>query len=664
MAVSYTIIQPLAPLTSFTVTPIAGGSQAANTYDFMAVVYDKSNPMYAASAQSPPIYCNNITFNGSQGAQFDIIWNASHTINQCCFIWCKKTGTNYWNGSNGGALCFNGVYNSSIINPATSKSCNYWTLTGYYGSCIAAIKMASGNMPYNLDTQKGCAVIRLTGNWGTTGNSIATIFSQIKTGGLIDASLYYYNNHNLFAGFVGIECAATGLTGTIDFTNMNIWVNAFDMGYRVTDGRNYTIKAYGNIAGDTTISCYSYAGSAVFVLLYKCDFKFVTISTGTQGITYYGQSMGSMQMSLDASTCLTNCRIHAVYPSITNANNYPNSVIIGQVMGMFNSSTYVEPLTIVGLLRNYYSNYTNCYKELTIKTNGTYTYGHQYTSLPIRDKKFLDCNFYEMDANYNTVIASGDYPPHIAWLSWNVGGWPATNIFIEHKVKLNIFNEEGESINDASIIMTDSSNNTYNFVNGVEQIIKSKHITHKNNPPTGAYSTDYMQITEYTPFTICISCAGYYTQNLKVNSLTEKLNWDIKMVYESVKIDSVIITDSQGVSDGSIQVNAESGNGPYQYSMNEEDWQDNNIFTGLPGGSYNIYVRDSKNTSDSISGIKVTQIAEKIISTAIILSELSGEISDNELEGDLVEISGSADLDITELSGEITQIQLSGTIEN
>jgi hypothetical protein len=47
-----------------------------------------------------------------------------------------------------------------------------------------------------------------------------------------------------------------------------------------------------------------------------------------------------------------------------------------------------------------------------------------------------------------------------------------------------------------------------------------------------------------------------------------------------------------GVNDGSIEINADGGNGSYEYSMDGLNFQNEKKFTGLPAGNYNITVRD------------------------------------------------------------------------
>jgi len=50
---------------------------------------------------------------------------------------------------------------------------------------------------------------------------------------------------------------------------------------------------------------------------------------------------------------------------------------------------------------------------------------------------------------------------------------------------------------------------------------------------------------------------------------------------------------SCGLNNGTITVTPNGGVGPYQYSLDGVTWQSSNVFTGLLGGTYTVYVKDS-----------------------------------------------------------------------
>ena len=47
------------------------------------------------------------------------------------------------------------------------------------------------------------------------------------------------------------------------------------------------------------------------------------------------------------------------------------------------------------------------------------------------------------------------------------------------------------------------------------------------------------------------------------------------------------------ITNNSITVNAIGGTPAYQYSLDNVNWQDSNVFTGLTRGDYTVYVKDS-----------------------------------------------------------------------
>jgi gliding motility-associated-like protein len=63
----------------------------------------------------------------------------------------------------------------------------------------------------------------------------------------------------------------------------------------------------------------------------------------------------------------------------------------------------------------------------------------------------------------------------------------------------------------------------------------------------------------------------------------------------TVKAASNPVIASLDITNNTITVNVEGGTAPYQYSLNGTNWQDSNIFTGLPRGENKIFVKDVYN---------------------------------------------------------------------
>ncbi|MCG2616412.1 gliding motility-associated C-terminal domain-containing protein [Terrimonas sp. NA20] len=75
-------------------------------------------------------------------------------------------------------------------------------------------------------------------------------------------------------------------------------------------------------------------------------------------------------------------------------------------------------------------------------------------------------------------------------------------------------------------------------------------------------------------------------------------------------------TTCAGLSNGSIAVTATSGSGPYQYSIDNTNWQPSNVFTNLAPGNYSVLIKEGPCTSAAIpvtvntgSGLNITGTA-------------------------------------------------------
>ncbi len=72
----------------------------------------------------------------------------------------------------------------------------------------------------------------------------------------------------------------------------------------------------------------------------------------------------------------------------------------------------------------------------------------------------------------------------------------------------------------------------------------------------------------------------------------------------------IVVTAATGSTNscnknGSIQLFRSGGVGPYMYSLNNINYSSSNVFTGLPGGTYTGWVKDSKGCRASLPGITV-----------------------------------------------------------
>lgn len=86
-------------------------------------------------------------------------------------------------------------------------------------------------------------------------------------------------------------------------------------------------------------------------------------------------------------------------------------------------------------------------------------------------------------------------------------------------------------------------------------------------------------------------------QGVPVGSYWVKLKTGncIATQFVSVKAAANPVIASLDITNNTITVNVSGGTAPYQYSLNGINWQDSNVFTGLPRGENKIFVKDFYN---------------------------------------------------------------------
>lgn len=80
--------------------------------------------------------------------------------------------------------------------------------------------------------------------------------------------------------------------------------------------------------------------------------------------------------------------------------------------------------------------------------------------------------------------------------------------------------------------------------------------------------------------------AGIYTVKLKTGKC-----WTLQQVKVTASLQPVIT--SIDINNDSFTINATGGKAPYKYSIDGVNWQDSNVFTGLPRGENKAYVKDA-----------------------------------------------------------------------
>jgi hypothetical protein len=95
-----------------------------------------------------------------------------------------------------------------------------------------------------------------------------------------------------------------------------------------------------------------------------------------------------------------------------------------------------------------------------------------------------------------------------------------------------------------------------------------------------------------------LSAGTYKVTVTDAKGCTSTCTVDIKQPYP-LALNTAKNDPTCASNDGAITVSASGGSPPYQYSLNNINFQQGNIFTGLAAGTYTIYVKDSKNCSNS-----------------------------------------------------------------
>ncbi|WPP48918.1 hypothetical protein [Catalinimonas niigatensis] len=89
------------------------------------------------------------------------------------------------------------------------------------------------------------------------------------------------------------------------------------------------------------------------------------------------------------------------------------------------------------------------------------------------------------------------------------------------------------------------------------------------------------------------------------------------ILVQPLVIDVATTEATTASADGTLTVTVVNGTGPFQYSLDKVNWQDENSFSGLAAGEYTVYVKDTAVQFIHVDGLQDHIRYEKVFITTL-----------------------------------------------
>jgi hypothetical protein len=622
MAVTVTL--PVAAPTGLTATLQAGGSLAASTtYYFIVIAYDQAwyTPNNALLAYHSPISAEGTFTTDAVNRSVKINWNNVTGATRYQILLTTTSG----NYTNSGGYGTTSEHVGSITSGVTGYTITALSTEVYVFHTCQIVNALPGNI------NKTLGLIQV--DFSTAGNiTLDQVYDAIVAAGFSDYVSYDGYNFILKGWFYASGSGA----GTFNPTNKRFvfikgGVANISSTYIIRFGAWYSDLVGASYANTCSIDIlnarapfWGYYGK---VQAYGClitngqSFYQKLTENKTIGNFFFGTPFISFNISemkdnilgmptRDTNSIIKDCRLN-------HQNQFANEVhirckVVNMVLlpycqgGKFYDCKWVTTAPF------------EFYNGSTWATSGYYT------------------DFYD---NEFTGYAGGIIGPNNTFRYAYIDAANRTSnqfVRINYSLTATVLDEAGNPLSGVTIAATDSSSNPVVFIeydstidklvtgntftgsvttdaNGqIGYYIKSYRID--LNPANTTYPTSYNIIrTEYYPFTITFSKAGYKDYTILLETLIKKTDMTLTLERTTPTITGVAIIDCSvpGANNGQIQITAESDY-TLEYSINGTDYQAGNTITGLAPGTYTAYIRDSNGVVETMEGIEIIEPEETL----------------------------------------------------